>query len=94
MAAAPARAAALAPLCSTSRRGFAVTPSRSDLKAASGLEDAARTARRAAEQQGGSSRVGPFPYVEPSTAGNPRLPWRELGGGEKVGRSIVNSSNL
>ena len=54
----------------------------------------AAQARRSAEENA-RSRVGPFPFVggQPNVAETPRRPWSELGKGQKVGRSIVNTSN-
>ena len=58
------------------------------------IDGPAAQARRAAEDNA-RSRVGPFPFVggQPNVAETPRRPWSELGKGQKVGRTFVNTSN-
>jgi hypothetical protein len=56
-------------------------------------QEPARHAREAAEQASRRKNVGPFPMGQPSQDYAPRRPWQDLGGGEKLGRTVVNSSN-
>lgn len=53
----------------------------------------ARAAREAAEQASRRKNVGPFPMGQPAQDAPPRRPWQDLGTGERLGRSVTNSSN-
>lgn len=56
-------------------------------------ESPARQARREAEASR-QRRSGPFPFAQPQLDETIKIPWRELTAGEKVGRTIGNSSKL
>lgn len=59
------------------------------------IEDSpAQQARKAAQDAATRRNVGPFPFVDqPGLGGELRRPWQQLDRGQKVGRSISNSSN-